>query len=1388
MTVSTGTNFKSYAGNGSTTTFAYTFKIFQDTNLVVTLVNDTTGAETTQSLTTNYTVTGVGSDSGGNVVFVTAPPSGNTAVIRRVLPITQETNYVPNDPFPAEAHEDALDKLTMLVQQEATSNDLAISFPEGDVGSGLENTLPSAADRAGQIISFDTSGNVSTTNIANVPSIGTVNLSVSGVASFADGSASAPSITNIGDTNTGMYFGAADQINFSVSGSEVISVASTGTTISGLTISSGDILLTDNSATALEIKEGSNNYLTFDTTNGSEKLSFGSTANPTFEVNGSFNQPLIAATTSFFSQTYSGATLSATNGAVNIESYSASKAGIVLNGSGDQITFTSPTLGFVGLVQVVGAITTNTSLNIASSTTVTGILDEDDMSSNSDTKLATQQSIKAYVDAQVGTVDTLAEVLGNGNTTGGTNIVVSANDVISLDDGTNALPSLTTTGDLNTGIYFPAADEVGITTGGTQRVKVDSTGVNVTGTVTVGTLIDTPDIETSTVSARDGTTSFSIADSTGTATFNNSLTISRNSGTGFLPTLDIICTDTTAIQNQTLGALDFQTSDTNEAGTLASIQARKTNSTSASTNLAALELYTGRPGDLIKAVTINADQTTSFAAAIDVTGTVTATGTSVFASLDISGDIDVDGTTNLDATNIVGALDVTGTITSDGLTVDTNTLHVDATNNRVGIGTDSPSAQFTSYKSLNGDPQLGHFYNDNSGAAAEAVIYITNSSTVADGLFLQTYGANGTTAGGFVQDASIIGSGTGASGGLSIMTRANADMRFYTNGHTNERMTIDSSGNVNLTGLSNGTLNFAGGNTSGGSKIQAWNDAGNANGYLAIEGYSSEYMRIDSSGNVGIGTTSPSKKLHISGDRDAILRFENTRTVESGDQILGSLEFYSNDESGTGANVRSRINAFTAGGGNASYLTFSTADGTTDDVEAMRIDSSGNLIIASTGGTLQTATAGTSNFRAGVNAGNSIVSGGNYNTVVGDEAGTAITTGDNNVAVGFEALKTSTTASSNTAVGYQAGYSNTTGTDLTAIGYQSLDANTTGNYSTAVGYASLGTNTTGSANEAFGREALRLNTTGSNNTALGYRSLDANTTGGNNIAVGQFALGSNTTASNNTAVGYQAGYSATTSGLNTFVGDTAGYNSNATNGRNTFIGTAAGYAMTTGEKNTILGRYNGNFGGLDIRTSDNNIVLSDGDGNPRLYSDGNGSWYAIRSNTNGAGLEINNTGVYGSVNIQSKVNRTSSGGNYYFYAAYDSAAGAYKFQVHDDGDVVNTNNSYGAISDVKLKENIVDSNSQWDDIKALTVRKYSMKSDNLDAPNMLGVIAQEVEAAGMTGLVRETIDRDGEGNLLETSTKQVNYSILYMKAVKALQEAMDRIETLEAKVTALENA
>ena len=135
------------------------------------------------------------------------------------------------------------------------------------------------------------------------------------------------------------------------------------------------------------------------------------------------------------------------------------------------------------------------------------------------------------------------------------------------------------------------------------------------------------------------------------------------------------------------------------------------------------------------------------------------------------------------------------------------------------------------------------------------------------------------------------------------------------------------------------------------------------------------------------------------------------------------------------------------------------------------------------------------------------------------------------------------------------------------------------------------------------------------------------------------------------------------------------------------------------------------------------------------------------------------------------------------HSASSTTAGTDAMYVYSNGNIVNTNNSYGAISDIKLKENIVNANSQWNDLKALQVRNYNFKEGQTHT--QIGLVAQEVELVS-PGLVSESPDRDAEGNDLGTVTKSVNYSVLYMKAVKALQEAMERIETLEAKVAALE--
>jgi hypothetical protein len=137
------------------------------------------------------------------------------------------------------------------------------------------------------------------------------------------------------------------------------------------------------------------------------------------------------------------------------------------------------------------------------------------------------------------------------------------------------------------------------------------------------------------------------------------------------------------------------------------------------------------------------------------------------------------------------------------------------------------------------------------------------------------------------------------------------------------------------------------------------------------------------------------------------------------------------------------------------------------------------------------------------------------------------------------------------------------------------------------------------------------------------------------------------------------------------------------------------------------------------------------------------------------------------------------------HSATSIISGTNCFKVYTNGNVENTNNSYGSLSDIKLKENVVDANSQWDDLKALQVRNYNLKEGQTHT--QIGLVAQEVELVS-PGLVSESPDRDEDGNDLGTVTKSVNYSVLYMKAVKALQEAMERIEALEADVAQLKGA
>ena len=163
MTLSTTTVSQSYSGNGSTTAFTFTFPI-NSTSEIKVIERSATGAETIKSEGTgsaNYGIVDNGA-SGGTVTMVTAPASGTTLVLIRDTSLTQESDYVENDPFAAETHEDALDKLQMQIQEVQEEVDRSMKLSRTNTMTSTEFTN-SATDRASKVLAFDSSGELSVT-------------------------------------------------------------------------------------------------------------------------------------------------------------------------------------------------------------------------------------------------------------------------------------------------------------------------------------------------------------------------------------------------------------------------------------------------------------------------------------------------------------------------------------------------------------------------------------------------------------------------------------------------------------------------------------------------------------------------------------------------------------------------------------------------------------------------------------------------------------------------------------------------------------------------------------------------------------------------------------------------------------------------------------------------------------------------------------------------------------------------------------------------------------------------------------------------------------------------------------------------------------------------
>ena len=169
-----------------------------------------------------------------------------------------------------------------------------------------------------------------------------------------------------------------------------------------------------------------------------------------------------------------------------------------------------------------------------------------------------------------------------------------------------------------------------------------------------------------------------------------------------------------------------------------------------------------------------------------------------------------------------------------------------------------------------------------------------------------------------------------------------------------------------------------------------------------------------------------------------------------------------------------------------------------------------------------------------------------------------------------------------------------------------------------------------------------------------------------------------------------------------------------------------------------------------------------------------GSYHELTSNQNNPTLYLLNHDGAGEGLL---VNLNTNGTTYNFFRGYSNSAGANRIIIYSNGNVVNANNSYGAISDIKLKENISDSTPKLADLLKVKVKNFNfIGSDD----KQLGVIAQELEEV-FPSMIDISPDRDVDGNDLGTVTKSVKYSVFVPMLIKAVQELSEKITTLENK-------
>lgn len=236
MSFSSTTDRVTYSGNGVTTAFAFSYIFFDQADLVVVKKNNTTGVETTQTITTHYAVSGTQTNgvyvNGGTVTFVTAPASGETVIIYRDRAATQELDLEENGKIPSESLEKQLDKLTAYIQRVKNKLARTIGLKEGFTAS-FDPTLPALMTNKGYIrTKSDGSGieYIAETDLINTISTGSQVFTASrALVSDANGLATAATTTS---TEIGYVNGATSNIQTQINGKQATITGAATTVVS----------------------------------------------------------------------------------------------------------------------------------------------------------------------------------------------------------------------------------------------------------------------------------------------------------------------------------------------------------------------------------------------------------------------------------------------------------------------------------------------------------------------------------------------------------------------------------------------------------------------------------------------------------------------------------------------------------------------------------------------------------------------------------------------------------------------------------------------------------------------------------------------------------------------------------------------------------------------------------------------------------------------------------------------------------------------------------------------------------------------------------------------------------------------------------------------------